>query len=213
MKKLLISLIALSLAFALPTQAIAQVKSGDKCKAQGIKNISKGKEFTCIKTGKKLIWNKGTTLSKLTKIAKAEEPTEISKLGDYSNSDRGAIYGQERLGFICWTDLAPNEIVVLQVKKNGTWLNKQIGFHIDDYSLCPVVNTLPVFFSWVIDELGDSPSVAPRAKNLEARAAEVKSDGSIKLLGIPFLISIWPSKREMDADFVDMVNEVMKSGI
>ncbi len=44
--------------------AIASVKAGGTCTKQGVKQISSGKSFTCIKQGKKLVWNKGVVLKK-----------------------------------------------------------------------------------------------------------------------------------------------------
>ena len=212
MKKILTSLITLSLAFT-PVPAIAKVKSGDTCKSSGLTGISNGKKFTCIKSGKKLIWNKGTSISVLSKIVKAEEPFEISKLVDFRKSV--SVYGEKRLGFICWNDISSKDNIVLQVKKNGIWLHKQIGFQFEDYSLCPSADSVAVFFSWIVDELGEnSPSGDyPRAKTLEARTSIVISDGGIKFVGDPFLLTIYQRKSDLDQDFVDMVNKVMKGGI
>ena len=213
MKKLLVLLITLTLAFALPVQAIAKVKSGDTCKSSGLTSISNGKKFTCIKSGKKLIWNKGTTISVLSRIAKAKEPVEISKIIDFRESV--SVYGKERLGFTCWNDISSKDNIVLQVKKNGIWLHKQIGFHLDGYLLCPNADSSAVFFSWIVDELGENSSSSdyPRAKTLEARTAIVNSDGSIKFLGDPFLITIYQRKSDLDQDFVDAFNEILKGGI
>jgi hypothetical protein len=41
--------------------AEAAVKAGASCKTAGIKSVVSGKTFTCVKSGKKLVWNKGTT--------------------------------------------------------------------------------------------------------------------------------------------------------
>jgi hypothetical protein len=50
-----LSLLALS--FLAP--AIAAVKSGSACTTLGKTSIASGKTFTCIKSGKKLVWDKG----------------------------------------------------------------------------------------------------------------------------------------------------------
>lgn len=212
MKKILASLIILSFAFV-PVQAIAKVKSGDTCKSLGLTGISKGKKFTCIKSGKKLIWNKGTSISVLSRIAKAEEQFEISKVVDFRKSV--SVYGEKRLGFICWNNISSKDNIVLQVKKNGIWLHKQIGFQFEEYSLCPSPDSVPVFFSWIVDELGENSSSVdyPRAKTLEARTSIVNSDGSIKFLGDPFLLTIYQRKSDLDQDFVDAFNEILKGGI
>ena len=52
----------LMLCVALTFQTIpasAAVKAGAKCTKAGIKSVAGNKTFTCVKTGKKLVWNKG----------------------------------------------------------------------------------------------------------------------------------------------------------
>ena len=63
MKKVLGSLIALAL-FLVPMNAIAAVKAGDACKKAGTTATANGKKYTCIKSGKKLVWNKGVAIAK-----------------------------------------------------------------------------------------------------------------------------------------------------
>jgi hypothetical protein len=62
MRKTLISLIALSLIATAPLAAGA-VKAGDSCKKVGQTSTTQGKKYTCIKSGKKLIWNKGNIIT------------------------------------------------------------------------------------------------------------------------------------------------------
>ncbi len=45
-------------------EARAAVKPGAKCVKQGATTTSKSKKYTCIKNGKKLVWNKGVILKK-----------------------------------------------------------------------------------------------------------------------------------------------------
>jgi hypothetical protein len=63
-KKSLISIIAL---FLLITQGVlpvsAAIKSGSACKTLNQKNESSGKIYTCIKSGNKLVWDKGVPAS------------------------------------------------------------------------------------------------------------------------------------------------------
>jgi hypothetical protein len=62
MKKWLGSFIALAL-ILVPINAIAAVKAGDTCKKAGTTATANGKKYTCIKNGKKLIWNKGVAIA------------------------------------------------------------------------------------------------------------------------------------------------------
>jgi M6 family metalloprotease-like protein len=62
MRKVLTALTALSLVVSIaPTQAAT--KAGNKCSVLGQKKTASGKDFTCVKSGKKLVWNKGVTKS------------------------------------------------------------------------------------------------------------------------------------------------------
>lgn len=62
------TLLALTLVFALvaPLNATAAIKAGATCKKAGETSTYAGKKFTCVKIGKKLVWNKGVTVSKPT---------------------------------------------------------------------------------------------------------------------------------------------------
>jgi len=40
----------------------AAVKAGSACSKAGIKSVSAGKTYTCVKSGKKLVWNKGVLI-------------------------------------------------------------------------------------------------------------------------------------------------------
>ena len=59
MKKLL-RLLALALLMVLITSnSYAAVKAGSACSKVGSKSVSGGKSYTCVKSGKKLVWDKG----------------------------------------------------------------------------------------------------------------------------------------------------------
>ncbi len=67
MKKLLSALITIAL-IHVPINAIAAVKSGDACKRAGATATVNGKKLTCVKSGKKLVWNKGIAIPKPTPV-------------------------------------------------------------------------------------------------------------------------------------------------
>ena len=70
MKKVLTLLIATAFfGAALAVPASAAVKAGAACSKAGLVNTSAGKKFTCIKSGKKLVWNKGVAVAKPAVIA------------------------------------------------------------------------------------------------------------------------------------------------
>ena len=84
-KKLIAFLSVFSLFLSSPLiPANAAVKAGGSCKTIGITSIASGKTFTCVKSGKKLIWNKGvstTTSAQFTEVGATAE-VESCKLVD-----------------------------------------------------------------------------------------------------------------------------------
>ena len=63
-KKLIAFLSILSLFLSIPLlPANAAAKAGAKCNKAGITEVVKGKKYTCVKSGKKLVWNKGASQS------------------------------------------------------------------------------------------------------------------------------------------------------
>ena len=95
MKKVLGSLIALAL-FLVPMNAIAAVKAGDPCKKAGTTATANGKKYTCIKSGKKLVWNKGVAIAapKPTSTAtptSASSPSTTSTPAPSKDLNRGYI--------------------------------------------------------------------------------------------------------------------------
>ena len=61
--KFLVLLMCLTL---ISSNASAAVKAGDTCKKVGTTATANGKKFTCVKSGKKLVWNKGVAVVKPT---------------------------------------------------------------------------------------------------------------------------------------------------
>jgi len=59
MRKLIAGLIVLSLSLIPASPAIAAAKAGEKCTKVGAKETVGGVQFTCIKSGTKMIWDKG----------------------------------------------------------------------------------------------------------------------------------------------------------
>ena len=53
---------ALSLALLASTPALGAVKAGATCKKIGTTKFYKGKTYTCVKSGKKLVWNKSVAI-------------------------------------------------------------------------------------------------------------------------------------------------------
>ncbi len=67
-KFLLILSFALLLSLTAPVQA-ATPKAGAKCNKAGTTTTASGKKYTCVKTGNKLVWNKGVATKKPSPVA------------------------------------------------------------------------------------------------------------------------------------------------
>jgi hypothetical protein len=69
--------VALLLAITAPIQA-ATPKAGAKCTKAGATATAAGKKFTCIKSGTKLVWNKGVTVKAAAKPTPVATPVPTS---------------------------------------------------------------------------------------------------------------------------------------
>ena len=74
MRRVALFLTALFAINLILTPAQSAVKAGEKCAKQGATSIVSGKKYTCIKSGNKLVWNKGVAIPK--KVI-ASEPTLV----------------------------------------------------------------------------------------------------------------------------------------
>jgi len=79
-KRALTTILIASLALAIsPAISSGAVKAGDACKKAGQVSNAAGKKYTCIKSGKKLVWNKGVAIPKPTPSPTASvTPTSIA---------------------------------------------------------------------------------------------------------------------------------------
>jgi hypothetical protein len=88
-KRLIAFLLILSLSLSLPLiPASAAVKAGGKCTKAGIKSTVGNKTFTCIKSGKKLAWDKGVTKT----ISSTVVPTRATTFNELITKSEGISY-------------------------------------------------------------------------------------------------------------------------
>jgi hypothetical protein len=86
-KNFLFLLAALLVSTLIQPSASAAVKPGTKCSKQGQTSTSAGMKYTCVKSGKNLVWNKGVAVKKPTPVATpTPKPT---------TSDPFAVYGKD----------------------------------------------------------------------------------------------------------------------
>jgi hypothetical protein len=117
-KRLLIAFFAMIL-IAAPLTAVAAVKAGEPCAKAGIIEIADGRKFTCVKFGKKFIWNKGVTVRIRTPTP---TPTPTPTLNP----------GQQKVSRITYSDptLASSKIELCKIEQlnNSSPTGPRTGF-------------------------------------------------------------------------------------
>ncbi|MEY4379954.1 MAG: hypothetical protein RLZZ378_357, partial [Actinomycetota bacterium] len=83
LKKLIVLLAIVSLTLIPLSPVNAAVKAGSTCPKAGNTAITSGKTFTCIKSGKKLVWDKGVAIPKSATSPKTPEPPPMPQ--DFQN--------------------------------------------------------------------------------------------------------------------------------
>ena len=79
MKKSFALFLSILLLTALPiSSSSAAIKAGSKCAKAGATSTSAGKKYTCIKSGKKLIWNKGVMIKQASSVVAGVCPPPIA---------------------------------------------------------------------------------------------------------------------------------------
>jgi hypothetical protein len=114
MKKALVFLIAVSL-FTSSINAIAAVKAGATCTKVGSTSTYSGKKYTCIKSGKKLVWDKGVTVL----APKASIPVGPTSFNDLEANYAGVPYwAWKKSGDVITSSKAKNAKITLLVGPN-----------------------------------------------------------------------------------------------
>lgn len=87
MKKSLKVLISIALVIASQSSpAFASIKAGNTCSKAGTTAISTGVKFTCVKKGKKLVWNNGVAIQIASKISPTSVTPSPSPSSEPTNS-------------------------------------------------------------------------------------------------------------------------------
>jgi len=115
--RLLVFLSLIPLVLVTPVSSAA-VKAGSACTKQGAKQISGGKSFTCVKQGKKLVWNKGVVVAKAT-APNATTPTPAASVAA-SPSPTATV---AKISFTPWsTTFATEDMVQAALAKTSEYL-------------------------------------------------------------------------------------------
>jgi hypothetical protein len=91
-KRAFASLLAIALCLAPLSQAsAATAKAGASCAKLKATSIVKGKKFTCVKSGKKLVWDKGVLVKALVTKPKPANPTVLIVCPKVDTADQSGI--------------------------------------------------------------------------------------------------------------------------
>jgi hypothetical protein len=111
------------------SNSYAAVKAGSACSKAGIKSVSAGKTYTCVKSGKKLVWNKGVlipvakpALNDAGATKNQEIPATKTELTAFESWNSGAtaqeVNDAAQAKFRAWaaqqTNLNPNHRLILE---------------------------------------------------------------------------------------------------
>jgi hypothetical protein len=99
--------------------SFAAVKAGAKCTKAGATSTTGGKKYTCIKSGSKLVWNKGVTVK-----AAAPKPTPVST----PIATATPTPTPTQVNFVPWgTDVDSRTLSDLAQKNFALWVKERSG--------------------------------------------------------------------------------------
>ncbi len=120
-RKILATLVIFSLTINPITLHAAAPKAGTKCTKAGSTATAGGKKFTCIKSGTKLVWNKGVTIK-----AAAPKPTPTASAT--STPTPRPIPTQTQVNFVPWgTDVDSKTLSDIAQRNFQQWVNERSG--------------------------------------------------------------------------------------
>lgn len=100
--------------------SVAAVTPGSKCSKAGATSTYNGKKYTCIKSGKKLAWNKGVAVSRpIPTTAPTPEPT--SPATPKSTPIPNPISSPRVPNQMFWKFKVENNVLYRNIESNGTW--------------------------------------------------------------------------------------------
>jgi len=113
------SLIILASTLALSHAGAASVKSGATCTKSGLTSTVSNVKFTCTKSGKKLVWDKGVLLANPPTPSSSPTPTPTNTSNVYVAKDQKTV---RRLYATEGCSNPSNTTFVIQVKSGPLWL-------------------------------------------------------------------------------------------
>lgn len=101
---------------SLSIPAFAAVKAGAACPKAGKTSVASGKTFTCVKTGKKLTWNKGVAVANPVAAPQSNAPPKVQVAGGPCSTVGES--QKNSLGYLECREIADSKKVYFQLSSN-----------------------------------------------------------------------------------------------
>ena len=154
MKKVLTLAISLALlGSVLSPHAFASVKPGSKCSIQGQTKNWQGKKFTCIKSGKRLVWNKGAIFAKpaVTPAPKSEPSVATNTESSVATNAEPSV-APEGVNFSAWaTKFETNLMTKVALSKTDAYFGKVLPSNLYEIAIDPAISESDK--TWILKSL------------------------------------------------------------
>ena len=113
-------LIASVLSMGFLTNASGAVKAGAACSKVGSKSVSGGKSYTCLKSGKKLVWDKGVLVpvAKPAPSASASSAPVVAQVKEGDSCEKMGVQGKDSQGLLECRKFAGNVLKYIRITNN-----------------------------------------------------------------------------------------------
>ena len=112
-------LVALLIPMVLVTSnSYAAVKAGSACTKVGTKSVSGGKSYTCIKSGKKLVWDKGVVVAVAKPAPSASAAPVVTNVSEGDSCEKMGQQGKDSKGLLECRKFAGNKLKYIRITNN-----------------------------------------------------------------------------------------------
>ena len=147
MRQRLVVLLTVTLALVLLQPiATAAVKAGAKCSKAGATSISAGKKFTCVKSGNKLIWNKGAVIPKAASPKPSQSASVKFATAAEAEQNLGCYFEGEEALSLSGSLVCRKERWLLVEKENDSVQSRAYRFVLDRWNKQPEGNLTIDFY-------------------------------------------------------------------
>jgi hypothetical protein len=119
--------------------ASGALKTGVPCTKVGLTSIASGKKYTCVKSGKKLVWNSGVELSSPTALPK---PTNTPNPSPSPTLENGKTQEPINIDFEPWSSsFSADQMINAALGKTDKFFGKVSPSHNYDLTVSPEIST------------------------------------------------------------------------